>query len=67
MLFAEVLETPGGLKIQTIHAFCESLLGRFPLEANLEPHFQLMDQRTATEAQAEARSADPRAGTNRGR
>ncbi|MFT5438721.1 MAG: ATP-dependent helicase/nuclease subunit A [Alphaproteobacteria bacterium] len=55
MLFAEVLETPGGLKIQTIHAFCESLLGRFPLEANLEPHFQLMDQRTATEAQAEAR------------
>ena len=54
-LFADVLETPGGLKIQTIHAFCESLLGRFPLEADLEPHFQLMDERTAREAQAEAR------------
>ncbi len=54
-LFAEVLEAPGGLKIQTIHAFCESLLGRFPLEANLEPHFQLMDERTATEIQSEAR------------
>ncbi|HCX69536.1 MAG TPA: double-strand break repair helicase AddA, partial [Rhodobiaceae bacterium] len=32
-LFARAIETPGGLKIQTIHAFCERLLGRFPLEA----------------------------------
>ncbi|MEL7000590.1 MAG: UvrD-helicase domain-containing protein, partial [Pseudomonadota bacterium] len=32
-LFARALETPGGLKIQTIHAFCHSLLRRFPLEA----------------------------------
>src|SRR5512140_2163637 len=32
-LFARALETPGGLKIQTIHAFCEKLLRRFPLEA----------------------------------
>ena len=32
-LFARALETPGGLKIQTIHAFCEALLRRFPLEA----------------------------------
>jgi ATP-dependent helicase/nuclease subunit A len=54
MLFAEVLETPGGLKIQTIHSFCESLLGRFPLEAGIDPHFELMDERTAAEAQAEA-------------
>src|SRR4051794_18028491 len=29
-LFARALETPGGLKIQTIHAFCEKLLKRFP-------------------------------------
>ena len=34
-LFAQVLDAPGGLKIQTIHAFCESLLGRFPIEARL--------------------------------
>ena len=32
-LFARVLETPGGMKIETIHAFCQSVLRRFPLEA----------------------------------
>ena len=31
-LFARAIETPGGLKVQTIHAFCERLLQRFPLE-----------------------------------
>jgi ATP-dependent helicase/nuclease subunit A len=38
-LFATALETPGGLKIQTIHAFCEAVLHRFPLEANIPGHF----------------------------
>lgn len=42
-LFALALETPGGLKIQTIHAFCESLLRRFPLEAGALPGFQTLD------------------------
>ncbi len=42
-LFAKALETPGGLKIQTIHAFCEKLLRRFPLEAKLSPAFQVLD------------------------
>lgn len=42
-LFACALETPGGLKIQTIHAFCESLLHQFPLEANIAEHFEMMD------------------------
>ncbi|MDC7693050.1 double-strand break repair helicase AddA [Asticcacaulis sp. DXS10W] len=42
-LFAKALETPGGLKIQTIHAFCEKLLRRFPLEAGLSPSFQVLD------------------------
>ncbi|MEM1376717.1 MAG: double-strand break repair helicase AddA [Pseudomonadota bacterium] len=42
-LFASALETPGGLKIQTIHAFCEALLHRFPLEANIAGHFELLD------------------------
>ena len=42
-LFTEALETPGGLKIQTIHAFCESILHRFPLEANIAAQFQLLD------------------------
>ena len=54
-LFASALETPGGLKIQTIHAFCESLLGRFPLEAGVSPHFALADDRQSAELLAQAR------------
>ncbi|MDQ6434210.1 double-strand break repair helicase AddA [Mesorhizobium sp. LHD-90] len=42
-LFARALETPGGLKIQTIHAFCESVLHQFPLEANIAAHFDMLD------------------------
>lgn len=53
-LFARALETPGGLKIQTIHAFCESLLSRFPLEAGVSPHFQVVDDVTAAQLLAEA-------------
>ena len=56
-LFAEVLDTPGGLKIRTIHAFCESLLGQFPLEADVAPHFAVIDERTEAELLAEARDA----------
>ena len=48
-LFAQVLDTPGGLKIMTIHAFCEGLLQRFPLEAGVAPNFDVMDERTAAE------------------
>lgn len=44
-LFAEALETPGGLKIQTIHAFCDSLLRRFPLEAGAPPSFRMLEGR----------------------
>ncbi len=42
-LFAHALETPGGLKIQTIHAFCEQLLRRFPIEAGVSPLFRVVD------------------------
>jgi ATP-dependent helicase/nuclease subunit A len=52
-LFASALETPGGLKIQTIHAFCEKLLRRFPLEAGVSPGFRVMDD-TASAAVADA-------------
>ena len=48
-LFALVLDAPGGMHIETIHAFCQSLLRRFPLEAGLAPHFQVMDDRDAGE------------------
>ncbi|WFE74041.1 double-strand break repair helicase AddA [Roseinatronobacter sp. S2] len=46
-LFARAIEAPGGLKIQTIHSFCASLLRRFPLEAGLSPAFSEMDDRSA--------------------
>lgn len=54
-LFAEVLDLPGGMRIGTIHAFCQSLLRRFPLEAALSPHFRLMDDPDAADALTEAR------------
>jgi ATP-dependent helicase/nuclease subunit A len=54
-LFARVLDTPGGMKIMTIHAFCQSLLRRFPLEAEVAPHFSLIEDRDATALLGEAR------------
>ncbi len=42
-LFAHALETPGGLKIQTIHAFCESVLHRFPKEAGVPFDFTVIE------------------------
>ena len=56
-LFADVLDLPGGMRIGTIHAFCQSLLRRFPLEAALSPHFRLVDDRDAEDALTEAREA----------
>ncbi len=52
-LFARALETPGGLKIQTIHAFCEALLRRFPLEAGVSPQFRVLDDREARALRAD--------------
>ncbi|MFY0646248.1 double-strand break repair helicase AddA [Sulfitobacter geojensis] len=46
-LFALAIETPGGLKIQTIHSFCASLLRRFPLEAGVSPQFSEIEDRAA--------------------
>ena len=54
-LFARALETPGGLKIQTIHAFCEALLHQFPLEANVPGTFTVADDRTQKELLEQAR------------
>ncbi|GIR46249.1 MAG: hypothetical protein CM15mP55_2250 [Hyphomicrobiales bacterium] len=52
-LFARALETPGGLRIQTIHGFCESVLKRFPIEAGLSPQFKLLDEQQARAMQAD--------------
>lgn len=54
-LFAQVLEAPVGVRIQTIHGFCQSLLRRFPIEAGISPHFTVMDSRTEQEMLQEAR------------
>ena len=43
-LFARALETPGGLKVQTIHAFCTQLLHQFPFEANVAARFSVLDE-----------------------
>jgi ATP-dependent helicase/nuclease subunit A len=53
-LFARVLDTPGGIKIATIHAFCQSLLRRFPLEAGVPPEFAVIEERSAKDALEEA-------------
>ncbi len=55
-LFASALETPGGLKIQTIHAFCEALLRRFPMEAGISPGFSVMDDVQAADIAKTARA-----------
>ncbi|WP_041795704.1 double-strand break repair helicase AddA [Pararhodospirillum photometricum] len=54
-LFAQVLDTPGGPRIQTIHGFCQALLRRFPLEAGIAPHFDILDDREAQVLQGAAR------------
>src|ERR1700745_683952 len=43
-LFGMALETPGGLKVQTIHAFCTRLLQQFPFEANVAARFSVLDE-----------------------
>ncbi len=69
-LFAHALETPGGLKINTIHAFCESVLQRFPLEAGVpmgfsvleEPEQQQMVQAARDSVMAEGLAGHPEVG-----
>ncbi|MEC7572020.1 MAG: UvrD-helicase domain-containing protein, partial [Pseudomonadota bacterium] len=53
-LFARVLDVPGGMKIQTVHGFCQSVLRRFPLEAGISPQFEVLDPLSAAELAATA-------------
>jgi ATP-dependent helicase/nuclease subunit A len=55
-LFARAIETPGGLKIHTIHAFCERLLHLFPFEANVAAGFRVAEEREAALLMEEARA-----------
>ena len=56
-LFARTIETPGGLKIQTLHAFAERLLRLFPFEANVPAHFKVLDDAESKRLLIEARDA----------
>ena len=53
-LFTASIETPGGFKVQTIHAFSERLLQRFPLEAGVTPGFAILDEVEARELRRQA-------------
>jgi len=48
-LFARAIETPGGLKIETLHAFCERLLHLVPFEANVPARFSVLDENLSSE------------------
>jgi ATP-dependent helicase/nuclease subunit A len=56
-LFARTIESPGGLKIQTLHAFAERLLRLFPFEANVPAHFNVLDESDSRRLLLEARDA----------
>ncbi|MCC8976732.1 UvrD-helicase domain-containing protein, partial [Bradyrhizobium brasilense] len=56
-LFACALETPGGLKVQTIHALCTRLLQQFPFEANVPARFTVLDDRDQNEMMERANLA----------
>src|SRR6201999_4305292 len=71
-LFARALETPGGLKVQTIHALCTRLLQQFPFEANVPARFAVLDDRDQAEMMERANlsvfleaSRDPSSATAR--
>ena len=72
-LFACALETPGGLKVQTIHALCTRLLQQFPFEANVPARFAVLDDRDQNEMMERANlgvfleaSRNPDSATGRG-
>ena len=51
-LFATVIDSPGGaIRVQTIHAFCQTLLASFPLEAKLLPGFRAIEEDEAATLQ----------------
>ncbi|MFZ4689973.1 MAG: double-strand break repair helicase AddA [Polymorphobacter sp.] len=44
-LFAQVLDAPAGLAVQTIHAFAQGLIASFPVESGVAPGFATLDDR----------------------
>ncbi len=62
-LFAHVIDTPGRLKIMTIHAFCQSVLSRFPLESGLTPGFEVAEERVLYKFLQDAKASTFKAAT----
>lgn len=65
-LFARAVETPGGLKIQTIHAFCERLLHLFPFEAGVPARFEMLDEAQTAAAMDRSMTGTLRAALDEG-
>ena len=55
-LFAMVASGVDDISIQTIHAFCQSLLQKFPLEAGINPGFSIIEEAKSKELIEEAKS-----------
>lgn len=53
-LFAEIIDNDAGPRIDTTHSFCQSLLSRFPVEAGVPPHFQLISDAQSAQLLHEA-------------
>ena len=45
-LYEKILRSEAPVKTSTFHAFCQELLRRFPMEANVSPGFDLLDKTT---------------------
>ncbi len=63
-LFAKVMDAPGSMQIMTLHSFCQSVLGRFPLEAGLSPSFTLLEESQANAIKTQAISKTIRTAQN---
>jgi ATP-dependent helicase/nuclease subunit A len=48
-LFARALDSRGGLRVQTLHSFAQSVLASFPVEAGVPPGFEVLDERTSSQ------------------
>ncbi|MEZ0261094.1 MAG: double-strand break repair helicase AddA [Alphaproteobacteria bacterium] len=55
-MFAEFLDAYGGLRVQTIHSFSQTLLRRFPIESGIPPYFDVMDEQSSSEMLREAQA-----------
>ena len=54
-LFAKILDYSNDFKILTIHSFCQQIIKRFPLEANIIPNFKIADEITSMEILLQAK------------